>query len=380
MAWVVGPAAPAGSTSPGVAAEAWFWKGQAPSSSPVPFPSPDPDGHLPVALVGGDIQKVSLVRLDVDRSSAVSASVTFAAPGDEPTGDANADQAVLRACLVTAAWDAGPAQPFDRLPAVDCTSPVPGAFAGTGPDRKVTFDLTAFLARWSSGTPDFGIAIEPDTAVANGPAPATWQIGLHGAARDGVTVTSNSSAASSSTSDTSAAGAGPATGTSSSSSSSFGSDSSATVPYAFPAPPSDGSAATPAAGPSVAARPVAGGQPASTGGVAASRVLAGIPVNRRVEIGLWWALALFAAASGLVAVVTASTRSQRELRLAGAASMVAMLLTGATWQGAAGQATAWAQVPYLASGGLLALVTGIVAFTLGLAPVLRTVARRRLPS
>ncbi len=58
---------------------------------------------------------------------------------------------------------------------------------------------------------------------------------------------------------------------------------------------------------------------------------------------------------------------------AGLGALVAAILG---WNGAAGQVTPWAQVPYLVSGGLVAVVLGLVALTLGLARPLSRLARR----
>ena len=77
------------------------------------------------------------------------------------------------------------------------------------------------------------------------------------------------------------------------------------------------------------------------------------------------------------AVVTSRSRRQREVRLGGAAAVLSLVVLAAAWQGAASQAATWAQVPYLASGGLLAVVLALIAMTLGVAPVLAAATRYR---
>ena len=73
-------------------------------------------------------------------------------------------------------------------------------------------------------------------------------------------------------------------------------------------------------------------------GLSEAGVLAGIPVNRRFEVAVLWALALLAAALGLLSVARASGRRRREIRLAASGGLVSLLVLGAAWQGAASQA------------------------------------------
>ena len=331
-----------------------------------------------MALANGQAEKLALLRFNMDPASILSATVTIAAPGDEPNSDFNPDQAVLRACLVTADWQGGAAQPYDRLPAVDCSHAVPGRLAGSGATRTVSFDIGVLVAQWAAGTPNRGIAIEPDSTQAGGQAPSTWQIGLHGASRNGITVRAEQSGEGGSEEATSSSGASSSSLSSSSSSSSSSSgvgspaSSLAGVTLAYQG---TGDLSSPPATPASPPPAVASGGAAPAAQPAG--VLAGIPVNRRFEVAVLWALALLAAALGLLSVARASARPHREIRLAASGGLVSVLVLGAAWQGAASQAATWAQVPYLASGALLGIVIALVSATLGLAPVMRVVASRR---
>ncbi len=98
------------------------------------------------------------------------------------------DTAKLQACLVTASFKDNVEGSTDKPPAVDCKKATAAgkyvAATATAPE-EYTVDLTAFASAWSSGSPDYGIALIP--AADSAPSDA-WHLALSAHDRTGSTV------------------------------------------------------------------------------------------------------------------------------------------------------------------------------------------------
>jgi hypothetical protein len=169
---VVAFVAPTGAAADSVAVvgASWFFAGQPdplppPLGQPLgPVPSPDvPDGDLPVAVIGGESNKQTFIAFDltaIPQGSAVSSFILTLK--EDPAGQSfNAAAAQVQALPVKDFWAPGVrGAPYSQAPAVDDAGPkVTGMRAEDG---TWTFDLTAIVSAWVSGTtPNNGIGLVP---------------------------------------------------------------------------------------------------------------------------------------------------------------------------------------------------------------------------
>src|SRR5438876_11031196 len=96
---------------------------------------------------------------------------------------------------------------------------------------------------------------------------------------------------------------------------------------------------------------------------------AAVPVDRGLETAELWAFAVLAAVLLVFAARAGRHRDpvRRRGRVAVAAWVLAAVVAVATYEGAAAQPDLAAQLPYLASGALLAVILAIMGATLALA-------------
>lgn len=206
-------------------AQAWFWSSnrdirQCTPKLPPPAPpdalcttqdlsssSPISPGHLGVALNKGasdmrtyllfDIGEIpdgstvgsAVLELTVSRAGGEATHTqTHGQPGGKAPATTNEAQAKIKACLVTLPWGSSegappstmdPSDPTKTTPAepillngVDCDTATAGKRGETW-----TFDLKAFVQKWTSGTVNYGVVLQP--AEAGGPADS-WIVEFHG--------------------------------------------------------------------------------------------------------------------------------------------------------------------------------------------------------
>lgn len=104
-----------------------------------------------------------------------------------------------------------------------------------------------------------------------------------------------------------------------------------------------------------------------------------LPIDRSSEAAaVAWLVLLMVAATGATVVASRRWPAMRGWEVAGSAGagIGAVVAAGLGWNGAAQQVTAWAQVPYLVSGGLVAILLAIVSLTLAVARPLARLAQR----
>lgn len=360
-ALVAATAAPAAvaAPAPGASAEAWYWRPQTPAAVPVRVPAVDADGLLPVAVTAGQPQKVALLAVDPGDPSATAVRLTLAL--ETGTGaEVNAAGAAIRACLVTADWVPVDAGPWDALPPYDCDAGADVEIRREAGEAVAEADLSALASAWAAGVVNHGIALVPDPA---GAADATWQVSFRGITLGGVEVRSE--------------GAPPRLlPAEPSQSAPVRVDAPAPVVAAPPTPvtarrPVPVVAAVPARIPppprpkavAPVAEPVAA--PLTTR-VTPAVVVGALPFERGLEGSAVAAGMLLSGVAGALVALAAGRRSRRQLYL-GAGVSVWCMAAGAillSWNGAAGQPVVWAQVPYLASGALTAVLLVIMGCTL----------------
>lgn len=200
VAPVVAPAAAwadAGTAQPPAVATNWYWFGVQPSvggnAAPAGLPtqaSTVPDGDLGVgysASQTGPVDKLAAVGFDI---SAVPALSTFSAFSVALALDPDAHQVMqaqpaLVACEnIDAFKDAPGPSALSDAPPLSTPSCVKGTFdAKVGKAGGYVFSLEGVANDWSAGTPNHGISVLPDPAVAS-PQPFT----LSFLGKNGITV------------------------------------------------------------------------------------------------------------------------------------------------------------------------------------------------
>lgn len=168
----------------------------------------------------------------------------------------------------------------------------------------------------------------------------------------------------------------------------FAADPSGGRSAGTPSPPplSDGPSVSSGSAPAPSSEVAAPGA-SSSSGTALTSTRAGLtqlpllPVDHDGEAtSIALLVLLVAAAAGAVTFFArrrASAPSDWSVPAAAAAGVGALAAGGMAWSGAAEQVAPWAQVPYLVSGGMTALVLGLVAATLALATPLARLAGER---
>lgn len=368
------PLAAAASTDAGAPAEAWYWRPQTPSAVPARLPPLDAEGLLPVAVTAGEPHKIALLAIDPGDPGATSVQVSLMLD-TRPGAEVNAADVALRACLVTAGWTPVVAGRWEELPSYDCDTGAEVEVGGDSAPRVARADLSAHVAAWSTGVPNHGIAIVPDPDRSRG---ATWQVSVRGITLGGVEVRSSGAPPELMPTETPNSGTAAPPSPRAPEFPELVLHTPTPAPVRSPAPAS--SAATPA---SPAGRPI---MPAEGRGAV---VIAALPFERALEVAAAVAAILLAAIVGAAAAVGTGDRSSRG-RYLGAGVSAWCLAGGAVllaWSGAARQPVVWAQVPYLASGALAAVLLVLIGCALVIAsaavalpaghPLIRVVRRLR---
>lgn len=306
---------------------------QTPVAVPLRAPSTDAAGTLPVSVHAGQPTKMSVIDLG---EVAPGAKATLSL---DAAGSVMPETAQVQGCLVTGPWQPADSGPWDARPSYDCETSGDLTLDGS----EATLDLTELAASWADGTANLGVALVAQTPIAAG---ATWQITFRGFPLGGISLTSGASE---------------------------------TVPDAEPLPTFESEDAPVGADapeglfdlgaaplPAVPAPPVAAVPPVSAGAGPdlVPRVLAAVAFDRARELVAGVAALLVAAA---VAGVTRHRYRQlataRHLAVAAGATVLALSMVALTWAGVARQPVTWAQVPYLASSGLAAVIFTLIGCT-----------------
>lgn len=169
----------------------WFWRHQlepaigllGPLNQRLRLPSPQAPDTLPVAVDGGDLEKISALQLDLalrgltDGRDVESFTVTLAegtsAGNEGHRGDRrpefNVEGKRIEACAINDEWAAGSAEPWTLQPdgvrpnydPSSCSAGVRDA--ETDPARPTwTFDLTSIARDWAGGSvPAHGVMLVP---------------------------------------------------------------------------------------------------------------------------------------------------------------------------------------------------------------------------
>lgn len=184
-------AVPAGtggdSIQAGDAAEAWYQTTESTlCSSPVGCPPVSlPTGSYPkdtlhVGVSGGIETAATYLLPDLSAylGGALPAAGTMTLPVATIAGNgtSNPAAATIRACLSKAPFKDGTQGSTSPPPATDCS--VHGRLVRDSSGSDFTLDLSPFLEAWSTGTPDYGIALIPDP---NSTGPTTsWHVAFDG--------------------------------------------------------------------------------------------------------------------------------------------------------------------------------------------------------
>lgn len=184
----VNPAAAApggGSTRAGDAAEAWYDTSESTlCSSPVGCPpvtlplTSYPANTLHVGVSEGTQTSTTYLLPDLSAylGSALptAGSMTLPLATVSGNGNDNPSAAAIEACLSSAAFPDGTQASTGPPPPTNCSVHAQLAYTGSG----FTLDLTPFLHAWSTGTPDYGVALlaEP-TGIG---ATTSWQVAFNG--------------------------------------------------------------------------------------------------------------------------------------------------------------------------------------------------------
>lgn len=146
--------------------------------------SPFPADTLYVGVLLGQETFRAYIRPDLAKlpagSDRLSGTMTLPLAGAATDGTVMPESAAIKACLVLKPFADGIQGSTASPPPTDCTTSSKLRYhAGEG---AFTVDLTPFLAAWSEGKPEQGIALVPDS-----PAPTDiWQVALNGRKRLGV--------------------------------------------------------------------------------------------------------------------------------------------------------------------------------------------------
>lgn len=196
LCWQLALPAAAGTTgSLTVADRAEAWYAAAPvdtCTTPLGCPpaqvptSPYPAGTLHVGLAGGRESARTYVVPDLAKlpvgATAATGTMTLPVASDTQSGTQSPDKAAVKACLVTSTVHDGVQGATSTPPTVDCSLSVAVVYVAA--KNVFTVDLTTFLGAWSTGKPQDGIALVPDTAKA---APSdAWHVAFNGRKRAGV--------------------------------------------------------------------------------------------------------------------------------------------------------------------------------------------------
>ena len=348
----LGGASAEDSNTPQVFAEGWFWRTQPSSLLGARLEPPDPDGYLPVAANAGRWEKVSLIRLEPIEASISEATLRVHAPGDP--SELNRPNAAIVACLVGSEWERIEGGPWDRLPEISCSTKSEARLSAAGPDGFLEVDLTPFLSTWRD-VANHGLALVPAFAPDGGAPSATFQLNLRGDSLGGVEVEA-----------------------------AHGGSNTDEFLLESPAHDDSGDVEEPLAqGPPLtfsefageAVEPVGGAVSAPSDGRDALRrrsvpriiPVALMPFDRTVEAASIAGLLAMLLPAAAVVFGVAKSRASRQ-RLAGMSVAALALLVGAfTWNGVASQRALWAQLSYLVSGGVTAVVLLIIAVSLVIA-------------
>lgn len=175
----------AGSTSVGDTSEAWYNTSEATICTsavgcpPVSLPFYSyPANTLHVGVSGGS--ETSATYLEPDLSAYIGGTLPTAGTMTLPlatvsgNGNSSASTATVEACLSKAVFKDGTQGSTAAPPATDCSVTSKLVYA----NNSFTLDLGPFLAAWSGGTPDYGVALVP---VLTGAGPTTdWQVAFNG--------------------------------------------------------------------------------------------------------------------------------------------------------------------------------------------------------
>lgn len=175
-----------GPTVVGDSAEAWY------ASTPVvncasaigcppvapPATTTYPANTLHVGVSNGEESARTYLQPDLSgipaSETAIAGTMTLPLATLAGSGNSNTSAAAIEACLVTAAFTDGVQGSTGAQPQTDCTVHQ----AVKVGQQAFTLDLTPFLAAWSGGVPEYGIALIPDltgtTALTN------WQVAFNG--------------------------------------------------------------------------------------------------------------------------------------------------------------------------------------------------------
>lgn len=186
VAFGVGASAAATTAKVGDAAEAWYYTGAVGScSSPVgcpPVTAPPgvgyPSGTLHVAVAAGQMTATTYLQPDLaslpSDETAVTGTMTLPLDTASGSGSYNTSAATMEACLATKSFSDGTEGSTDTPPAVDCSVKSPVQIGASA----FTLKLDPFLAAWSDGQPEYGIALIPDPAQTT--AASSWHVTFDG--------------------------------------------------------------------------------------------------------------------------------------------------------------------------------------------------------
>jgi hypothetical protein len=175
-------AASPGAASPvEITREGWAWQAQTGPLPPTGPASGIGEDQLPVSVTPGGDDKISYVSLD----EAAFGPEAGSEPGlvvrisIDPAGqNVSADQASVRACLVTEVWSPGAPMAWDSRPTTDCETAASGRFDAAL--NAFVFDLSPLAAVWSRGS-NHGFSLQP------GPGgPPLFQVVFRGSAAGGI--------------------------------------------------------------------------------------------------------------------------------------------------------------------------------------------------
>ncbi len=181
----------------------WYWKEQQTQNlagQQLGLPSPQASDTLPVAVAGGQPDKLSALQLDLDfrgyqPGAAITSLVVTLAEGTAQNDknhppdlqqEFNQDGKAVQACMITASWKGGQAGAWSEQPGYDGSTCADGQY-----DKQAstwTFDLTSIAQQWGSGAENDGVMLVPVAAESGsgsgGVQDMSWQVNLKIPAQD----------------------------------------------------------------------------------------------------------------------------------------------------------------------------------------------------